>query len=72
MKDLTFTHLKENCEEAEEKYDTIMDFMEAYEKSKNGESTFVAINAVFFENPLNTKKFDTAKELYEHCKCIVS
>lgn len=71
MKDLIITHLKENCEKEEIRYDTIMDFMEAYEKSKNGENRFVGIKAMFFENELNVKWFDTAKELYEHCNNII-
>ncbi len=72
MKDLIVKYTTANSETNERKYDTIMDFIDAFEKSEKPETTFTNINAMFFENPLNTKQFSTAQELYDHCVAIVS
>lgn len=72
MKDLIVKYTATNGETNERKYNTIMDFIDAFEKSEKPETTFTNINSMFFENPLNTKQFSTAQELYDHCVAIVS
>ena len=73
MKDLKFSYTDKNGKTIQKDYDTIMDFTdsvvdgmldEEFDKPTNGEATF-------FENPLNTKKFNTLSELYTHCKQIM-
>ena len=49
-----------------------MDFMVHYEMSNDKKQITTAeeITAVFFEKAILTKKFNSIKELYEHCRAI--
>ncbi len=51
-------------------YDTIMDFIDHMEEGISPVAKGVDVDAVFFENPLNTKHFNTMPELLAHCKAI--
>ena len=72
MKDLCYTYETSPRTFVTYEFDTIMDFMEAFEG--NTSITVVCnysdIEATFFENPRNTKNFKTIKDLYEHCVSI--
>ncbi|MBR6688906.1 MAG: hypothetical protein IKL68_02695 [Clostridia bacterium] len=71
MKDLKITFVQDGKEQARE-YDTLMDFMVHYEMSNDKKQITTAeeITAVFFEKAILTKKFNSIKELYEHCRAI--
>lgn len=73
MKDLVISYSNENGETKKASYDTIMDFID--EMASNNPDIpmldYTNVNAVFFENPKNSKPFDTIEILLEHCKLIV-
>lgn len=72
MKDLKINYL--NCEGKRilREYDTIMDFIEEMESDRIDIPMLddQNVKAVFFENPLNEKIFDTINGLLIHCKNI--
>lgn len=72
MKDLKINYL--NCEGKRilREYDTIMDFIEEMESDRIDIPMLddQNVKAVFFENPLNEKIFDTINELLIHCENI--
>ncbi len=73
MKDLKIVYDNENGECIDREYDRIMDFIEEIE-SDNIDIPMLDyknVIAIFFENPLNDKYFDTIEELLKHCKSIV-
>lgn len=74
MKDLIFTYDMPNGERQCRKYSCIFNFTDAYQWYQGNHPIEKAtnINACFFENPLNTKHFNTVKELYEHCVAIMT
>ena len=73
MKDLKITFVQDGKKQTRE-YDTLMDFMVHYEMSadKLQVTTAENITAVFFEKMILTKEFASIKELYEHCRAIIS
>lgn len=73
MKDLVICYSNENGDIKKVSYDTIMDFIDEME-SNNPDIPmldYTNVNAVFFENPKNSKPFDTIEMLLGHCKLIV-
>lgn len=72
MKDLKITFVQDGKKQTRE-YDTLMDFMVHYEMSNDKNvNTTENITAVFFEKMILTKEFASIKELYEHCRAIIS
>ena len=69
MKDLRIIYSDNAGRRIVKEYDLIMDFTNLFEEGNMpvGHDIF----AEFFENPLNHKKADTMKELYEHCISIL-
>jgi len=72
MKDLSYTYMTSSHTFITREYDTLMDFMEDFERNTSVVivSNQSDIEATFFENPRNTKKFKTIKDLYDHCVSI--
>lgn len=73
MKDLRINYTNENGEVIEQEYITIMDFLDLME-SDNIDIPMLDyenVNAMFFENELNKKSFNTISELVDHCKLII-
>ena len=73
MKDLTFSYENCNREKIHLEYDTIMDFLNDIESNKMDIPMLddEKVNATFFENKLNQKKFNTIFHLVEYCKNII-
>ena len=73
MKDLKFSYENCNGEEIHLEYDTIMDFLNDIESEKMDIPMLddEKVNAIFFENKLNQKKFNSIFDLVEHCKNII-
>ena len=73
MRDLVFNYDKSNGEKEQKVYLHIFDFTDEIENNEETAPSLSAknVNAVFFENNLTSKHFDTVKDLYEHCKRIM-
>lgn len=71
MKDLIITCKDKQGKRVKFEYDTIMDFTDKVEAG-TANMDYTDINAMFFENELNTKSCSTLKELYQHCCNIIS
>ena len=69
MKDLVFECDKENGERIILEYDTIMSFTDSIET--NSYKNYQNVDAIFFDNPLLRKRFDSIEHLYHHCKAII-
>lgn len=73
MKDLKMSYTNENGERVSAEYDTVMDFLDQMES--NGVDIpmmdYTDVDAMFFENELNTKHCETIAELVDHCKMIL-
>ena len=65
MKDLRILYSDSSGNRILKEYDLVTDFTDSFESGEI--STGYDVCAEFFENPLNHKKVDTLKELYEHC-----
>lgn len=74
MIDLCFNYATKNSGNVTKEFDTIMDFTDAIESGDISKDILNGINveAIFFENPLTKKHFDTVHELYNHCINIMS
>lgn len=74
MIDLRFSYTTKNSGNVTEEFDTIMAFTDAIESGDISKDILNGTNveAIFFENPLSKKHFDTVQELYEHCISIMS
>lgn len=73
MKDLKISYLNKNNQRIYKEYDTIMDFLDLI-KSEEIDIPMLDysnIEAVFFENPMQHKFFDTINDLYKHCVLIL-
>lgn len=72
MKDLSYTYMTGPSTFITREYDTIMDFLDDFKQNTSVivVSNKADIEATFFENPRNTKKFKTIKDLYDHCVSI--
>lgn len=53
-------------------FDTIMNFLEAYERGQFSriENNIKCIKLKLFENNFNTKEFETIRDAYNHCQMI--
>ena len=69
MKDLVFECDKENGERIILEYDTIMSFTDSIETDNC--MNYKNVDAIFFDNPLLRKRFDSIEHLYHHCKAII-
>ncbi len=73
MKDLRISYDNDYGKRITMDFDTIMDFIEMME-SDNIDIPMLDyenVEAVFWENPLQHKHFDTIDDLYKHCIEIV-
>lgn len=66
MVDLRFSYTSPQATRIHKEYETIMDFIDDV-KNGNIPLTGTCVEARFFENKLNDKKFKTVNELYYHC-----
>lgn len=66
MKDLKLRYITSYGSASFIEYNTIMEFTDAFETKKVDNEGTMAI-AVFFENELRTKSFNTLQELYDFC-----
>jgi len=75
MKDLKISYDNENEERITTEYNTIMDFIDLMTlESVNTDIPMLDyknVEAVFFENELNTRYFKTIEDLLHHCIAIV-
>lgn len=71
--DLSFDYINSDGERVSAQCRTIMDFIDAMESDENDIPMIddTDVNAIFFDNPLNRKKFDTIGDLLNHCKTII-
>ena len=69
MMDLKISYNNENGQRITAQYETIMDFIDTMDSDEIDIPMFdyEDVDAVFFENELLTKHFETIEELYEHC-----
>lgn len=72
MKDLVFKY-NQNGVRLTKEYETIMQFVDEIEDDEFDilMSAYCNVEAVFFENNLTKKYFNTIGELYRHCKDII-
>lgn len=73
MKDLKISYKNENDDTINRDYDTIMDFLDEMESDSDDIPMldYTDVHAMFFENELNQKEFDTINDLLNHCKTII-
>lgn len=73
MKDLMISYDDNNGERINKAYEHMFDFTDALDLKYPGAPKMDCqnVDAVFFENPLNRKHFNTIEELYCHCKLIM-
>ena len=73
MKDLKISYKNENDDTISREYDTIMDFIDEMESDSDDIPMldYTDVHAMFFENELNQKDFDTVEDLLNHCKMII-
>ena len=73
MKDLKIYYKNENDDTINRDYDTIMDFLDEMESDSDDIPMldYTDVHAMFFENELNQKEFDTINDLLNHCKTII-
>ena len=71
--DLRFDYVTENDDRIYAECDTIMDFIDTMESDEVDIPMldYRDVHAMFFDNELNKKEFDTVEELLKHCKQIV-
>lgn len=70
MKDLRISYDNENGQRIKAEYDTLMDFIKTIDAEDNIDIPMLDyenVEAIFFENPLLHKHFNTIEELYNHC-----
>lgn len=74
MKDLIISYTNENDKVIEREYTTIMEFLDLMESGNVDIPMldYTNVNAMFFENELNKKRFDTISKLVDHCKLIIT
>lgn len=73
MKDLKISYKNENDDTISREYDTIMDFIDEMKSDSDDIPMldYTDVHAMFFENELNQKEFDTINDLLNHCKTII-
>lgn len=73
MRDLIFTYKNRNNEVVEKIYLNIFDFTDEVENNNPNapQLTETNVNAIFFENNMTAKHFETIEDLYQHCKRIM-
>ena len=70
MKDLRISYDNENGQRIKAEYDTLMDFIKTIDAEDNIDIPMLDyenVEAIFFENSLLHKHFNTIEELYKHC-----
>ena len=73
MKDLKISYDNENGQRIYAEYNTIMDFIDTIDSEENIDIPMLDygnVEAIFFENALIHKQFDTIEDLYNHCQEI--
>jgi hypothetical protein len=72
MKDLKISYDNENGDRIETLYNTIMDFIDLMNLDTLDIPMldYENVDAIFFENELNKKHFETINDLLEHCIAI--
>lgn len=74
MKDLKISYDNENGQRIYAEYNTIIDFIDTIDSEDDIDIPMLDygnVEAIFFENPLIYKQFDTIEDLYNHCQEII-
>ena len=74
MKDLKISYDNGNGQRIYAEYNTIIDFIDTIDSEDDIDIPMLDygnVEAIFFENPLIYKQFDTIEDLYNHCQEII-